>query len=113
MSLRHTTYTSPPHQTDFAVSYVCLRNFINKKDYVYLDQINKNVYTHLKLNRQEEEVKQSELRRWLAAQGAEFKDGTNHLKIYLNGKQTVMPRHPGKEIPEPLRKAILKQLGIK
>ncbi|PMC11578.1 mRNA interferase, partial [Klebsiella aerogenes] len=40
-------------------------------------------------------------------------DGTNHLKIYLNGKQTVMPRHPGKEIPEPLRKAILKQLGIK
>ncbi|NEW25000.1 mRNA interferase, partial [Klebsiella pneumoniae] len=25
----------------------------------------------------------------------------------------VMPRHPGKEIPEPLRKAILKQLGIK
>ncbi|HHO8799755.1 TPA: type II toxin-antitoxin system HicA family toxin, partial [Klebsiella pneumoniae] len=41
------------------------------------------------------------------------KDGTNHLKIYLNGKQTVMPRHPGKEIPEPLRKAILKQLGIK
>lgn len=78
-----------------------------------LDFINKNVYNYLKLNRQEEEVKQSELRRWLAAQGAEFKDGTNHLKIYLNGKQTVMPRHPGKEIPEPLRKAILKQLGIK
>lgn len=78
-----------------------------------LDYINKNDYNYFKLNRQEEEVKQSELRRWLAAQGAEFKDGTNHLKIYLNGKQTVMPRHPGKEIPEPLRKAILKQLGIK
>ncbi|HBQ2427907.1 TPA: type II toxin-antitoxin system HicA family toxin [Klebsiella aerogenes] len=56
-------------------------------------------------------MKQSELRRWLAAQGGEFKDGTSHLKIYLNGK--VMPRHPGKEIPEPLRKAILKQLDIK
>lgn len=87
--------------------------YINKNVYSLLDGINKNVYTYLKLNRQEEEVKQSELRRWLAAQGAEFKDGTNHLKIYLNGKQTVMPRHPGKEIPEPLRKAILKQLGIK
>lgn len=86
---------------------------VNKNVYLWLDVINKNVYTYLKLNRQEEEVKQSELRRWLAAQGAEFKDGTNHLKIYLNGKQTVMPRHPGKEIPEPLRKAILKQLGIK
>ncbi|CDG47892.1 type II toxin-antitoxin system HicA family toxin [Serratia symbiotica] len=57
-------------------------------------------------------MKQSEFRRWLAAQGAEFKDGTNHLKIILKSKQTVMPRHPGKEIPEPLRKAILKQLGI-
>jgi mRNA interferase HicA len=56
-------------------------------------------------------VKQSELRRWLAAQGAEFKDGTNHLKIYLNGKQTVMPRHPGKEIPEPLRRQFLSNLA--
>lgn len=80
---------------------------------VLLVNINKNVYTGFKLNKQEEEVKQSEFRRWLAAQGAEFKDGTNHLKIYLNGKQTIMPRHPGKEIPEPLRKAILKQLGLK
>nr|WP_195761688.1 mRNA interferase [Pantoea sp. 201603H] len=41
-------------------------------------------------------MKQSEFRRWLAAQGAEFKDGTNHLKIFLNGRQTIMPRHPGK-----------------
>lgn len=66
-----------------------------------------------KLNRQEEEVKQSEFRRWLVAQGVEVKDGTNHLKLSLKGKQTVMPRHPGKEIPEPLRKAILKQLVLK
>lgn len=58
-------------------------------------------------------MKQSEFKRWLASQGAEFKNGTNHLKIFLNGKQTIMPRHLGKEIPEPLRKAILKQLGLK
>lgn len=66
-----------------------------------------------KLNKQEEEVKQSEFKRWLAAQGVEFKDGTNHLKLFYQGRQTVMPRHPGKEIPEPLRKSILKQLGLK
>ncbi|MEK9497779.1 type II toxin-antitoxin system HicA family toxin [Photorhabdus sp. P32] len=66
-----------------------------------------------KLNKQEEAEKQSEFRRWLKAQGSEFKDGTNHLKVFLNGKQTTMPRHPNKEIPEPLRKLILKQLGIK
>ncbi|MDK2377305.1 type II toxin-antitoxin system HicA family toxin [Serratia fonticola] len=58
-------------------------------------------------------MKQREFQRWLATQGAEFSNGSNHLKIYLNGKQTIMPRHPGKEIPEPLRKAILKQLGLK
>jgi len=87
--------------------------YINKKVYKSLVCINKNVYNGFKLNRQEEEVKQSEFRRWLAAQGVEFKDGTNHLKLIYQGKQTVMPRHPGKEIPEPLRKAILKQLGLK
>jgi len=86
---------------------------INKKVYNPLAYINKNVYTYFKLNRQEEEVKQSEFKRWLAAQGVEFKDGTNHLKLFYQGKQTVMPRHPGKEIPEPLRKVILKQLGLK
>lgn len=75
--------------------------------------INKNVYNNFKLNKQEEEVKQREFQRWLAAQGAQFSNGTNHLKIHLNGKQTIMPRHPAKEIPEPLRKAILKQLGLK
>ncbi|GAB7197640.1 hypothetical protein OS31_40290 [Dickeya oryzae] len=86
---------------------------INKNAYFHVDDVIKNVYNGIKLNGQEEAVKQSEFRRWLAEQGAEFKDGTNHLKIYLNSRQTVMPRHPGKEIPEPLRKAILKQLGLK
>ncbi|WGG49380.1 type II toxin-antitoxin system HicA family toxin [Rugamonas sp. DEMB1] len=58
-------------------------------------------------------MKQSEFRRWLGEQGATFKDGTNHLKVYLNGKQTVMPRHPSHEIGERLRQAVLKQLGLK
>jgi mRNA interferase HicA len=55
-------------------------------------------------------VKQSEFRRWLADQGATFQQGSKHLKVYLNGRQTTLPRHPAHEISEPLRQAILKQL---
>ncbi len=58
-------------------------------------------------------MKQSEFKRWLETQGAAFKDGSRHLKVYLGGKQTTLPRHPGHEIGEGLRKAILKQLGLK
>lgn len=58
-------------------------------------------------------MKQSEFRRWLAEQGARFDEGTNHTKVYLNGKQTTLPRHPGKELKEGTRRAILKQLGLK
>ncbi|MCG5259845.1 type II toxin-antitoxin system HicA family toxin [Cupriavidus gilardii] len=57
-------------------------------------------------------MKQSEFRRWLSRQGATFVDGGKHLKVYLNGRQSTMPRHPGKDIAEPTRKAILKQLGL-
>ncbi|MDG2617765.1 type II toxin-antitoxin system HicA family toxin [Thermoleptolyngbya sichuanensis XZ-Cy5] len=58
-------------------------------------------------------MKQSEFKRWLAEQGATFKQGKAHLKVYLNGRQTTLPRHPSHEISEGLRKAILKQLGLK
>jgi len=58
-------------------------------------------------------MKQSEFRQWLASQGATFKQGKKHLKVYLNGKQTSLPRHPSHEIGEGLRQAILKQLGLK
>lgn len=58
-------------------------------------------------------MKQSEFRRWLAEQGATFKEGTGHTKVYLNGKYTVIPRHHGKEIGEGLRLRILRQLGLK
>lgn len=58
-------------------------------------------------------MKQSEFKRWLAAQGAIFKQGKSHLRVYLNGKQSTLPRHPSHEIGEGLRQAILKQLGLK
>ncbi|RJG00091.1 type II toxin-antitoxin system HicA family toxin [Noviherbaspirillum saxi] len=58
-------------------------------------------------------MKQSEFKRWLADQGATFKEGASHTKVYLNGKQTTLPRHPSHEITKGLRQAILKQLGIK
>ncbi|PWC17205.1 mRNA interferase [Brenneria roseae subsp. roseae] len=58
-------------------------------------------------------MKQSEFRRWLESQGVEVSNGTNYLKLRYNGKRRVMPRHPGAERKEPLRKAILKQLGLK
>lgn len=58
-------------------------------------------------------MKQSEFKRWLASQGAIFKEGDGHTKVYLNGKQTTLPRHPGKELKDGTRRAILKQLGLK
>ncbi|TDV39504.1 mRNA interferase HicA [Paraburkholderia caballeronis] len=57
-------------------------------------------------------MKTSEFRKWLAEQGATFKEGAGHTKVYLNGKQTTLPRHAG-ELKEGTRKAILKQLGLK
>jgi mRNA interferase HicA len=57
-------------------------------------------------------MKMSEFRKWLAQQGAEFKEGSKHTKVYLNGRQCTLPRH-AKEIQEGLRQAILKQLGLK
>lgn len=57
-------------------------------------------------------MRTSEFKRWLEQQGATFDEGAKHTKVYLNGKQTVMPRHPGKELGEGLRRAIKKQLGL-
>ena len=49
----------------------------------------------------------------LTAHGATFAEGSKHTKIYLNGKQSMLPRHPSKELGEGLRKQILKQLGLR
>lgn len=55
-----------------------------------------------------------QFKRWLADQGATF--GTqrgSHLKVYLNGRQTVLPMHGSKEIGKGLEAKIKKDLGIK
>jgi mRNA interferase HicA len=58
-------------------------------------------------------MKTSEFRRYLASLGATFSEGTRHTKVYLNGKQTTLPRHGSQELGEGLRRAILRQLGVK
>ena len=55
----------------------------------------------------------SEMKRWLAKQGAKFVQGKgSHLRVILNGKKSVLPMHPG-DIPKGTELAILKQLGLK
>jgi mRNA interferase HicA len=39
-------------------------------------------------------MKSTEFKRWLAHQGGTFKTGKgSHLKVELNGKQSVLPMH--------------------
>ncbi|WP_340613689.1 type II toxin-antitoxin system HicA family toxin [Xenorhabdus thailandensis] len=60
-------------------------------------------------------MKYSEFKRWLLQQGAAFKKasgGGSHQKVSLNGRRSVFPDLGSKEMPEPLRKKILKDLGL-
>ena len=58
-------------------------------------------------------MKSSEFKRWLDAQGATFTPGKgSHLKVELNGKQSVLPMH-NRELGTGLVAAIKKQLGLK
>ncbi|HCR3328404.1 TPA: type II toxin-antitoxin system HicA family toxin [Citrobacter freundii] len=57
-------------------------------------------------------MKQSEFRRWLESQGVAVTNGSNHLKLRYQGRRSIMLRHPGDEIKEALRKAIIKQLDL-
>jgi mRNA interferase HicA len=58
-------------------------------------------------------MKSSKFKRWLAQQGATFKAGKgSHLRIELNGKQSVLPMH-AKELKKGLVEGIKKQLGLK
>lgn len=57
-------------------------------------------------------MKQSDFKRKLALMGAKFMEGSKHTRVYFNDRQCTMPRHPGHEIGEGLRRAILRQLGI-
>lgn len=58
-------------------------------------------------------MKQAEFVKWLESQGVRVDDGRKHLKAYYKGKQTTIPRHPGKEIDNDFAKVIMKQLGLK
>jgi len=58
-------------------------------------------------------MKSSEFKRWLEKQGATFGPAKgSHIKIFLNGKQSVMPMH-GKEMKTGTVVGIKKQLGLK
>jgi len=55
----------------------------------------------------------NEFKRWLAKHGAAF--GTmkgSHLKVYLNGKQAILPMH-STELKKGTVEGIKKQLGLK
>ncbi|EJA1202972.1 type II toxin-antitoxin system HicA family toxin [Escherichia coli] len=57
---------------------------------------------------------QSQFKRWLIQQEAEFRKapgGGSHQKVNLNGKRSFFPGHGSKEMPEPLRKKIMKDQG--
>ena len=55
----------------------------------------------------------AEFKRWLAKQGATFAPGKgSHLKVKLNGNQSVLPMH-STELKKGTVEAIKKQLGLK
>lgn len=58
-------------------------------------------------------MKQSEFVRWLRERGVRIEDAKKHLKLYANGKQTILPRHPAKELKQPLVEGVKKQLKLK
>jgi mRNA interferase HicA len=59
------------------------------------------------------DVKSSEFKRWLAAQGATFTSGKGgHLRVQLNGRISVLPMH-SKDLKKGLVEGIKKQLGLK
>ena len=58
-------------------------------------------------------VNSNEFKRWLAKQGATFKTTKgSHLKIFLDGRQSVIPMH-NSELKTGTVEGIKKQLGLK
>jgi mRNA interferase HicA len=58
-------------------------------------------------------VKSSEFKRWLAAQGARFIPAKgSHFRVELNGKTSVLPMH-SKDLKKRLVEGIKKRLGLK
>jgi mRNA interferase HicA len=58
-------------------------------------------------------VNSKEFKRWLTQRGATFQAGKgSHLKVYLNGKQSVLPMH-NSDLKTSTVEGIKKQLGLK
>jgi len=56
----------------------------------------------------------AEMRRWLAKLGARFGEQKgSHLKVSLNGRSTILPMHPSRELATGTVNAIKKQLRLK
>jgi mRNA interferase HicA len=54
-----------------------------------------------------------QLKKWLAQQGATFQQGKgSHLKVFLNGKQSVIPMHGATELRKGMEATIKRQLGL-
>lgn len=58
-------------------------------------------------------MKYSEFQRWLKRQGVQFEPGKgSHQIVRCERKTSVFPFHGSKEMPETLRRKILKDLGL-
>jgi len=56
----------------------------------------------------------SEMKRWLSKLGASFEPGKgSHLHVTLNGKTTILPMHPSKELGTGIVHSIKKDLGLR
>jgi mRNA interferase HicA len=55
-----------------------------------------------------------QMKKWLERQGATFQPGKGfHLKVFLNGRQAVLPMHGKDELGKGLETAIKRQPGLK
>ena len=55
-----------------------------------------------------------QMKKWLEQQGATFQVGKgSHLKVFLNGKQSILLMHGTEELGKGLEAAIKRQLGLK
>ena len=54
-----------------------------------------------------------EFKKWLTQQGATFQQAKgSHVKVYLNGKQSILPMH-NTDLKTGTLEGIKKQLGLK
>lgn len=58
-------------------------------------------------------MKYNEFVKELKKQGVIFDERKGHTKLYLNGKQSTLKRHPSQEITNAYANLIRRQLGFK